>query len=318
MATGVTGVLPQPLAQVLPPRLAQAVALACPSGAQVEEIRLRAGRPLELTGVSGAASTVVTTEDIHYVLNVVTQSSVYAWERELRQGFVTLAGGHRIGFSGRAVTDGEGRLVAMRDFNAVCIRVARAFDGIAARLSPYLFDSRGQLLSTLLVGPPLSGKTTLLRDVVRQLGDGTLSVDTAEMRVGLVDERSEIAGCVRGIPQFDVGLRTDVLDACPKVEGMYMLLRAMAPQVLVTDEIGSEDDARAILDASRAGVAFVGSVHGSSAGDLRSRPALRALVDCGAIERYVFLRRAPGAAPRVVTVCDGRLREIGPGFGVAR
>ena len=302
--------LPPSVRSVLPADVLAALSGAAPEeAAAVEEIRLRVGRPLELVGAQAPVRLIVTAAHLRHVLEAATASSLYAVERELRQGFVTIAGGHRVGLAGRAVTDAEGRVKTLRDFSSACIRVAREHPGCAAALAPHLGGGRGRPLSALLVGPPLSGKTTLLRDVARQLGDGIFWRGVPALRVGVVDERSELAGCYRGVPQFDIGRSTDVLDACPKVEGMYMLLRAMAPQVIVTDEIGGVGDVRAIVDAARAGVGFVGTLHAAGPADLAGRPAVAELIAARAIERFVFVERS-GPRCRVARVCDGHLREL--------
>lgn len=296
--------------RLLPSDLADAVAaLDAAEGEQLEEIRLRVTRPLTFVGAPTRVRRIVKPEHLHHVLAVATESSLYAAEPELRQGFVTLPGGHRVGVAGRVVLDGADRIRTIRDFSSVAIRIARQVKGCASDMAPFITRSGGGLLSSLLVGPPLSGKTTLLRDLARLLGDGSLRANSGPLRVGVVDERSEIAGSFRGVPQFDVGAATDVLDGCPKVEGMYMMVRAMAPQVIVTDEIGTSADVRAMMDAARAGVVLISSVHALSVDDLRSRPVLAALVRSRAIERYVFLRRS-GGRPLVSGVFDVDLQEV--------
>jgi len=314
MTTGMVVTLPQTLLRLLPHDVARVLGqLAAPLCAALSEIRLRVDRPLELVGVAEYEQVTIREQHVHHVLATVTGSSLHAVEADLRAGFLTAPGGHRIGLAGRIVIGEDGRIKTMRDISSLNIRVASQAYDCALALAPYLVDERGQLQSTVLVGPPLSGKTTLLRDACRLLGSGRLHPRLARKRVVIVDERSEIAGCVHGVPQFDVGLATDVLDSCPKVEGLYMALRALGPQVLVTDELAGRADTEAVIEAAHSGVCFLGSLHGDHVADLRSRPALSWLMKADAVSRIIFLdaRKGPGSVGRVV---DGAGREVTRGW----
>ncbi len=275
----------------------------------LEEIRLRLGRPLELVGIKDHPPFMIAQDHLRHVLAMVTGSSLYAVDQELRRGYITVQGGHRVGIAGRAVLDEGGYVKTLRDIGSLSIRIARQVIGCGKPLAQYMVDERKGLLPTLFIGPPLSGKTTLLRDVARLIGDGHFHSRLDRLRVSIVDERSEIAGCLKGVPQFDVGLATDVLDACPKVQGMYMMLRAMAPQVLATDEIGSSEDVHAIMDVARAGVTLIGTLHAFDVEDLSRRQNIQALLASEAIERFVFLSRRNGPAT-IERVYDRHLREV--------
>lgn len=301
--------LPSSVRELLPADIRDLIASHGTAVSRIEEIRLRRGRVVELVGVGLCRGPLVTFEHLQHVFAAATRASVYAFEQDLRKGFVTVAGGHRVGLAGRVALGDRGEVTALREVSSANIRIAREMPGCARGLERAIVDEQRRLLPTLLFGPPLCGKTTLLRDVARLLGDGQFHPQLPRLRVGIVDERSEIAGCRAGLPQFDIGLSTDVLDGCPKVEGMSMLLRSMAPQVLVTDELGGPEDARAVLDAAQAGVIVIGTVHARSPEDLRSRRGVAEIVDSGAFERFVGLGRknGPGSIERVY---DRRLREV--------
>ena len=276
---------------------------------RIEEVRLRLGQPVQLAGWGfdrflGEAGDVTTdprsgflvTEDhLARVIQGVTQASLYAVEDDLKKGFVTMQGGHRVGIAGRAVLGNRGEIKAVRSIFSVNIRVARERHGVASQLAKYTVDKdNGRPLSVLLISPPQCGKTTLLRDLARLWSWGIIAPGIAGAKVSIVDERSELAGSVDGRPQFDIGPRTDLLDACPKAEGMRIAIRSLSPAVLVTDEIGHEEDARAVMDATHAGVAVVTSVHAGSVEQWRQRPAMEGLFQSRAFDRYVLIGREDG------------------------
>jgi stage III sporulation protein AA len=316
--------LPGPLLAVLPPNLRRLVA-EWPAGlaAQVEEVRVRLARPLmvglngrdwflgprgELTPAAEEAYTVGA-DDVARMTQLLCQASLYAVEEELRSGFVTLPGGHRVGFVGRAVLE-QGRIRTLKYLSGFNLRVAREVKGAADPVLPFVVDpSRQRVRHTMLVSPPGCGKTTMLRDLVRQLSDGVPALGFPGVTVGLVDERSEIAGCYRGVPQRDVGVRTDVLDGCNKAEGMLLLLRAMAPRVIATDEIGRAEDVAALEEVFHAGVSVLTTVHGASLAELVRRPALGYLLGLRVVERIVFLGRTRGVGT-VECIVDGHTLEV--------
>jgi len=292
---------------------------------QLEEIRLRLGRPLVLSvagvdyfvGRDGSTeavpgtSYVVTGTDLEKVIHNISGYSIYALEEELKNGYVTLPGGHRVGLTGRAVLE-HGRVKTLKHLSALNIRICREIKGIAGGLLARLFDSvGGSIYHTVIFSPPRCGKTTMLRDLVRQISNGVPSLNFNGRTVGLVDERSEIAGCHRGVPQMDVGVRTDVLDGCPKAQGMMMLLRSMSPDVIATDEIGKMEDIQALEEVFNAGVRVIVTIHGGSLKELANRPALRYLLQLNIIERFVLLGRSRGVGT-VEKIFSGReLPQVG-------
>lgn len=256
----------------------------------VEEIRLRVGRPIHLS-ISGSElplpQTRVISDDLEHVLDRITDFSRYTAEETLRMGFATAQGGFRVGVCGTVVFV-DGKNGGFRDISSLSIRIPRERQDIARPLLPRLLE-QGRLMSTLILSPPGGGKTTLLRDLVRLVSDGS---ELAEpMRVSLVDERGEIAAMHRGIPQLAVGSHTDVLDACPKGVAIPMLLRTMAPQVIALDEISGEADADSLYAAANCGVVMLATVHASSAADWECRPLLKRLRSCGVFERAVVIER---------------------------
>jgi len=277
--------------QVLPmlgARLRQALDSVQEQLELVEEIRLRPGRALLIQGGGKELwlPIVVTAEDLVETMNILSQYSYYAFAEQLARGYITVAGGHRVGVAGRVTAQGD-RVLAMADAGSFNIRIARQLKGIGKPVLPWLF-SRGQLLNTLILAPPSCGKTTLLRDLVRLISD------EVGLTVGVVDERSELAGCYRGIPQLDVGRRTDVLDACPRDEGLTMLVRSMGPQVVAADEIGRKADARALENVLAAGVTALTTAHARDLTEAGQRPVLRGLLTGGYFQRAIILGRHSG------------------------
>jgi stage III sporulation protein AA len=294
------GILPY-----VPPRLRPPLRAALPaSGAPGWlEVRLRAGLPLGLVTERGdlwvaeggpapgpEQALCCEPEDVSRAVELITQASVYAWEEELARAFCTLPGGHRAGLCGRALLAGAA-VRGQKAWTSVSLRVARAVPGAADGLLSALRARRpGPPPGLLLYGPPGCGKTTVLRDLVRQLSAGRPDLGLPPLRVGVVDERSEIAACADGRPQFDLGPRTDVLDGWPKPEGLLALLRAMGPELLACDELGGPGDAEAVAEAGRCGVPVVATAHGGSPQDLLRRPGLRAVLAAGVFPLAAALR----------------------------
>lgn len=261
---------------------------------ELREIRIRPERPTVFVTASRTASLPWAPDKKHLtaLVEAITEHSLYARAEETSQGYITLRGGHRMGLCGR-VMHSDSRSV-LSDIGSVCIRIAGEWPGCADQLTARLQDAPQSLL---IIGPPGSGKTTLLRDLARQLASGRKA-----HQVVIVDERSELAACVGGIPQLNVGESTDVLEGLHKQEAFSWLLRSMAPDIIITDELGSDTDAAAVLEAVNSGVVVCASAHGSSLQDAAARPALATLMSRRVFDLYAVL--APEGGGQIVGLYD--------------
>lgn len=294
---------------------------------QVQEIRLRVQAPLLMVvngreyfvtrdGRLGGGEKdryIVTREQLQETMEYISRHSLYAFEEEVRQGFLTIQGGHRIGLAGRIVLDDRG-VRTIKNISFLNVRLAHQIRGCADMVMPYLYAGRnrlGEVLHSLIISPPRCGKTTLLRDIIRQLSDGCAR--SQGVTVGVVDERSEIGACYQGIPQNDLGIRTDVLDCCPKAKGMMMLIRSMSPQVIAVDEIGGRDDLEAMEYVMNCGCKIVATVHGQSFEDVKRKPVLREMVEARVFERYIVLdhQGGPGHVKMICDIDGKRLQGMG-------
>ena len=266
---------------------------------QAQEIRLRVGRPVTvccpggiyflregggIACLNGPDCVCAAKDDLEESFRILCGNSVYSHETEIRNGYVTLRGGHRAGICGTSVFQ-NGSVSGIRDISSINIRVAREVPGCADLLLNRLKNTLDGGL--LLAGPPSSGKTTMLRDIARQLASGTRG---NIRKVAVVDERGEIAGTYRGVPQNDVGLCCDVLDGCPKAEGILMAVRTLSPQYVVCDEIGSEDEVHAVEQSLNAGACVIASIHAGSTAELLRRRQAAALLETGAFAVAAMLR----------------------------
>jgi len=233
----------------------------------------------------GENSYLITKNELKETMEYISNYSLYAFEEELKQGFLTITGGHRVGIAGKTVLE-ENRLKSIKHISFINIRLSHQIKGCANKVIPLIIEN-GNCLHTLIISPPCCGKTTLLRDIIRQISDG--EKDRGGLTVGVVDERSEIGACYMGVPQNDLGIRTDVLDCCPKAKGMLMLIRAMSPRVIAVDEVGSKEDIEAIEYVINCGCKLIATVHGNSLQDVKGKPLLRKLIEDRLFERYILL-----------------------------
>lgn len=272
----------------------------------LQEIKLRVEKPLLLLYRGGelilerqrGQPYYVTKEDVREMMEYVSNYSLYAYEEEMKQGFITIEGGHRIGMTGQAIVE-RGKVKNLKHISSINMRLSHEIIGCADKVFPYITNNRN-LYHTLIVSPPRCGKTTLLRDMIRQISSGNAYLNG--MSVGVVDERSEIGGSYMGVAQNDLGIRTDVLDGCPKAEGMIMLIRSMGPQVIAVDEIGGAEDIGAIAYAMHCGCKMLATVHGQSIEELRRKPVLEQVIKEKRFERYILLsnERKTGQVVRIL------------------
>ena len=275
--------------------------------AGLQEIRLRAEQPAVILshGKEYVSQTVIHRRQLEETLAYLGNYSLYAYEEEIRRGYLSLPGGHRVGIAGRVVVE-DGNIRTITAISSLNLRFAHQILGCADEVIPFLWQD-GALQSTLIVSPPGKGKTTMLRDCIRQISNGTLI--HPGMTVGLVDERSEIGACYHGIPQNDLGIRSDVLDDCPKHLGMMMLIRTMSPKVVAVDEIGSREDLEAMEYVMNCGCKLLATVHGNSLEEIRRKPVLGRMVEEAWFGRYVILERN-GTPGHVAVVLDGQGRRL--------
>ncbi len=263
---------------------------------EIEEIRIRAEAPLTL-GISGEScfmtneggitnhekdAYIVTKEEVQSTFAAICENSVYAHMDEIRQGFLTLKGGHRVGICGKAVTE-EGRIQTFREVSSLNVRIAHEIVGIADSVMDTIVHGRC-VESVLIISPPQVGKTTLLRDVMRQISD-------RGFKTGVADDRGELAALYQGVPQNQIGAQTDVIDNAPKSEAIQMLLRTMSPAVIISDEIACQEDVDAIRLAHGTGVAVIATTHGSEMEEVRQRNLLKPLFQDGVFQKAILLRR---------------------------
>lgn len=260
---------------------------------ELQEIRLRIGQPV--TVLYQDEELILPTmysekkrlgkQEMKETIEHISNYSLYAYEHELKQGFITIEGGHRVGMAGQVIMEG-GKIKNMKYISSINIRVSHEVLDCANKIFPYITYNK-QMYHTLIISPPRCGKTTLLRDVIRQISDGNRWIKGCT--VGVVDERSELGGCYLGVIQNNLGMRTDILDRCPKADGMIMLIRSMAPQVVAVDEIGAKEDVHAIEYAMHCGCKMLATAHGDSMEEICKKPIFEKLIREKRFERYVIL-----------------------------
>lgn len=275
----------------------------------IEEIRLSINKPVILLGENReiVGDKRITSEEFMLTLNRLTSYSLYAYKEEIKGGYFTLKGGHRVGIGGQYITD-DGTIKTVKYISSLNIRINREVKGCSNRILKYICEN-GKIYNTLIISPPKCGKTTLLRDISRSLSNGENCDISKGARLTIVDERSEIACCNKGIPQFDVGLRSDVLDGCPKSKGIMLAIRSLSPEVIVCDEIGTNEDINSLITALNCGVSVIASIHGNDIGDVEERIMYKKILENRFFDRVIELTSCPkvGTVKRVYDYKNKRI-----------
>ncbi len=264
------------------------------------EIRIKIGQPILVYSKYGESivNYICSKEDIKNLIKKTVGYSLYAYEEDLRNGFITIKGGHRIGIGGECINE-HGQIKGIRNISSVNIRISSEVIGCSNKIMKYIV-SKDKIYNTIIISPPKCGKTTILRDIARNISSGIDDADILDFKyyghkVTIIDERSEIAACYMGVPQNNLGIRCDVLDNCKKKDGLIMAVRSLSPEALICDEIGSEEDVKALFTAFNCGVKIITSIHGSCIEDLSKRKILSSLIENEIIERVVVLSSDNGA-----------------------
>lgn len=294
----IVGIFPTKIGNLLKDRL---------NKEQVYELRIKIGKPILVYSKYGESiiNYISTKEDMKSIMQKVSNYSLYAYEEDIRQGFITIKGGHRIGIAGECVME-KGEVKTIRNISSVNIRICREVIGCSNKVMKYI-TSAYKVYNTIIISPPKCGKTTILRDIARNISSGMPSLGIAGKKVAVIDERSEIGACYFGIPQSDLGIRTDVLDNCLKREGLIMAIRSLSPEVLICDEIGTKGDIEALIMAFNSGVNIITTIHGFTIEDLYKRRVLSDLLDNEILERVIILsnRNGIGTVENVYSIKGG-------------
>ena len=258
---------------------------------QIEEIRLRTAKPLILkTGRdTQEIDYIVKQHEVLQAFERICESSIYSYRRQICDGYITIKGGNRVGIVGSAVID-NGQVININYISSLNFRIAREKIGCSNSMIHEIIDNENNsIYNTLIVSPPGCGKTTLLRDIVRNISDGVSELGFKGKTVGVVDERGEIAAMYKGTPQNNIGIRTDIIDNMPKPQAMRMLVRSMCPDIIVCDEIGSSDDVNAIDYAMCSGIKGIFTAHGKNIDEINQNSELSKLLNKHIFERIILL-----------------------------
>ena len=288
----------------------------------IEEIRLRTQKPLILNAnnkdyffnqttnkldLNMNNPYIVSKEDVEQTFQIICKYSIHSFMDDIKKGFITLQGGHRVGLVGKAIVE-DGQVKNIKHISSLNIRVSREIKGCSDKILSHIIRADNQVNNTLIISPPQCGKTTLIRDIVRNLSNGNDYYGFKGIKVALIDERNEISGSYLGTPQMDVGIRTDIIETCPKDLGIMMLLRSMSPNLIVTDEIGNSEEIKALYTALNGGVSLITTVHGDSIEDIKNRKELSSLLDKELFKKIIILsaKKGPGTIEKIYDLEEKR------------
>lgn len=249
----------------------------------LEEIRIRVNRPiiLKFNNSFKKIEYLISTEDILRILEHITENSIYSYQKQICEGFITLRGGHRVGVSGNVVVENN-KVININYIYSLNFRISKQIIGVANDIVKKIYND-GNIENTLIISSPGAGKTTILRDLIRILSEYKI--------IGVVDERGEIAAMYKNIPQNNLGLQVDILNNIPKSIGMKMLVRSMAPEIICADEIGTKEEIEAIKYAVTSGVKGIFTAHGDSIDNIKQNPILKELIESNLIENIIILHK---------------------------
>ncbi|SHH08997.1 stage III sporulation protein AA [Tepidibacter thalassicus] len=288
----------------------------------IEEIRLRINRPLMVCvnnkdyflnlrkkcfDLDYKDTYIVKKEDIEHTFQLICKYSIHSFLDDIKKGFITIRGGHRVGIGGKVIIE-ENNIKNIKHISSLNIRISKEVLNCSKKVIKYIIKPPREIYNTLIISPPQCGKTTLIRDIVKKISNGIKEYNFEGVKVAVIDERNEISGSYLGVPQRDIGFRTDIIESCPKDIGVMMVLRSMSPNVIVTDEIGNSKEIKSLYNALNGGVGLITSVHGYGIEDIQNRKELNNLLDKELFKRVIILssRKGPGTIEKIYDLEEKR------------